>query len=801
MLITLLSQYFTQIHGQHKQLLATEYNHLDTLNTAKLYQLFAIAMALFCIALVGFGIKGYHFAFYPINGLASHLPEVVLHLLTVFGDGGLLLALVLLIANTKARFHWLVFVTAILGGIVSNVSKEYFDALRPPAVLGLETFNIFGKAYKYHSFPSGHTLTAFLLATAGFYHAEKPWQKIGLMIGAVLVGFSRIGLGVHWPADTLVGGGLGILTGIAAIFITHYWRAGRSVNVHGFIVSLFILACVLLLVDKNDYRLALPLLYIVAVWALCRTVINYLVPHTQLDRLPITYSHFKLPVVPIWCNAHYLFWFFLAAVTIYRIAVLFQPHFSLFYDEAYYYHWSLNPDLGYYSKPPMVAWVITVSTGIFGSSVVAIKLMASLLYGAAAITIYSTLKRYSTPSNALIGGLVFLCIPMIGFNSEFITTDAPLIFFWSVALLFALRAIEEQTFSMWFYLGVATGLGMLSKYTMGALPIAVFGYLLTSKIHRPLLLSYGPWLAAIVAGAIFSLNIYWNHINGWVALHHTQEISQTSGKLFNVKSLAEFTASQWIIFGPVCSYLLLKGIVRTQGTLNKATAADITQPRFHLLLWVMLTILGTIALQAFLSRAFPNWAGPWMVAATLLLALTWPAAFTVKRFHSLLMKALAINLVLLSLFYHWPALLRWIDIEPNRKNDPFQRVAGWPALAEELKPFLTQYPNAILTSDSRDLLAYLGYFAMPNQFQLARWNPDETNIRDYYDLKANLRKWQGKTDQGFIFVSRRELNTAISSQFERATPLGVIATEVYRNDSMSVSVSYLKGFKGYTRDH
>ena len=38
----------------------------------------------------------------------------------------------------------------------------------------------------------------------------------------------------------------------------------------------------------------------------------------------------------------------------------------LFYDQAYYYYWSLHPDWGYFSKPPMVAWLIFVTTSLLG---------------------------------------------------------------------------------------------------------------------------------------------------------------------------------------------------------------------------------------------------------------------------------------------------------------------------------------------------------------------------------------------------------------------------------------------------
>ncbi|SMF31718.1 4-amino-4-deoxy-L-arabinose transferase [Alteromonadaceae bacterium Bs31] len=782
MIGALLKNTLHALDSQHKELVLRHRSEEHVLKASRLSELFIFAGCLLLVAAVSYLFGGYHFAFHSINRLASYIPEFILHNITVFGDGALLLTLVLLFANRNVRLHWLVFIAAIVGGIVSNTLKEYFDAARPPAILAAESFNLFGKAYKQHSFPSGHTLTAFLMVGVAFYYASARWQKSLLLMAGILVGLSRIWLGVHWPIDTLVGAALGLFCAIFALWLGNKWPIGINLAMHRFILLLLVVAALILLLEKNDYRLALPLLYICAIAALWRSYKNYLLPKDT--------AHF--PKV----SAGHLFWAFLAVITLYRLAVLLQPQFSLFYDEAYYYHWSLTPDFGYYSKPPMVAWFIWLGTSLLGDSAFAVKFMSCLLYGASSIVIFNTLKRYTNTSSAAVGGVVFVCIPMVGFNSEFITTDAPLLFFWSLAVYFSLRAIDQNSIKNWLLLGVFTGLGMLSKYTMGALPLAVFGYLASSKQHRFLLAKFGPWLAAFVAGAIFSSNIIWNALNNWIALQHTQEISQSDGDLFNIIPLFEFWATQLLIFGPVISYLLIRSLIAYKKTeLKEGTAFH--SGHIALLIWQMSVILFGISIQAFMSRAFPNWAGPWMITATILLALLWPLAYSSTRFFRLLRTGLAINLVLLSMFYHWPQLLRWLDIEATSKNDPFHRLVGWPQLGEQLTPLLEQYPDAILASDSRDIIAYLGFYGKPGSFDFARWNPNEKNIRDYYDLKLNLRKWQHAPDQAFIFVTKKPVGENISSRFHEHRYLAELGTQIYKNEAMYVSVSYLKGFKGY----
>ena len=106
------------------------------------------------------------------------------------------------------------FAAAILGGLVSTVVKESFQILRPPAVLAPEQFHLIGHKLDLVSFPSGHTLTAFGVATLLVLGLQlRGWRLACVLALACLIGLSRIAVGAHWPLDVLGGAVLGSLCG------------------------------------------------------------------------------------------------------------------------------------------------------------------------------------------------------------------------------------------------------------------------------------------------------------------------------------------------------------------------------------------------------------------------------------------------------------------------------------------------------------------------------------------------------------------------------------------------------------
>ncbi len=139
---------------------------------------------------------------------------------------------------------------------------------------------------------------------------------------------------------------------------------------------------------------------------------------------------------------------------------------ELYPDEAQYWFWAKHLAFGYYSKPPLVAWLIALTTGLFGDSEFAVRLSAPLLAAATAVLVYAVGARLYDRRIGFWSALAFASLPGASVSAFIISTDAPLVLCWAAALYAFIRAREDDRWRWWLAAGIAAGFGLLAKYTM-----------------------------------------------------------------------------------------------------------------------------------------------------------------------------------------------------------------------------------------------------------------------------------------------------------------------------------------------
>ena len=151
--------------------------------------------------------------FLSLNAWAMLLPDELWSCWTILGDTWMVLTVLALCLWWQPQ-ALLGFALAVpLGGAVSRLTKVMTQMPRPAGAMELSQFHIIGPVLEFHSFPSGHTLSAFaLLAVVLAGRRWGVWGFLGWFL-AVGVGVSRMAVGAHWPADVLAGAAMGWVCG------------------------------------------------------------------------------------------------------------------------------------------------------------------------------------------------------------------------------------------------------------------------------------------------------------------------------------------------------------------------------------------------------------------------------------------------------------------------------------------------------------------------------------------------------------------------------------------------------------
>jgi membrane-associated phospholipid phosphatase len=166
--------------------------------------------------------------FFRLNGLHKHWLDTAFTGITFLGDGLFsLLVVVLLLFGRRFRLAMQVLAAFLLSGIAAQVLKFLFHAPRPMAVIAPADYPYFITGVTHaglNSFPSGHATSMFALATVLALSFAKKTPQIIFLLMALLVGYSRIYLGQHFPEDIIAGASLGTLTGTLVHCFMNSWK-------------------------------------------------------------------------------------------------------------------------------------------------------------------------------------------------------------------------------------------------------------------------------------------------------------------------------------------------------------------------------------------------------------------------------------------------------------------------------------------------------------------------------------------------------------------------------------------------
>ncbi|WP_339852703.1 glycosyltransferase family 39 protein [uncultured Nisaea sp.] len=409
----------------------------------------------------------------------------------------------------------------------------------------------------------------------------------------------------------------------------------------------------------------------------------------------------------------YFLWLLLAVavLTALRLAVLAGSGLGLHGDEAQYWSWSRDLEWGYYTKPPLIAFIIAGAQSLCGDGTACIRAPSPLLHAGTALVIYGIAETLTESRKAgFWSGLSFATLPAVSLSSLLISTDVPLLFLWAVAMLAFVRSLKSDAPGWPLLLGLALGAGFLAKYAMAYFILGLVLFTLITPAYRSWLVSRKPLIALVVMLAVFAPNLFWNFESGWVTFTHVKDNTNLKGDLFHVGKMLEFIGSQAGVFGPV----LFAALIWRLAVLRRDPAAQIEK----LLLCFSLPVLLIITGQAFLSRANANWAATAYVAATILVVCWLLQRDRLK----LVVAGIGINLTAAAVLGFFFLDLPGVDVP--LKNDPLRRLRAWDQVADQLRPVLAAHPDAVWLTEDRKTMASLLYALRDLKRQPKMWDYD-----------------------------------------------------------------------------
>ena len=486
------------------------------------------------------------------------------------------------------------------------------------------------------SMPSSHAANWFsAMLVLLVYYRRTAWTMLPL---SLLVGFSRIYNGVHYPGDVLAGAVLG---------------AGYSAAI------IWVLDCLWQVLGPRGFPL----------WKL---------------QLPSLIHPVSVPPKPAeagdtgvrdaqWLRLGYAL---TALLFLIGMAYLAAGKIELSEDEAYQWLWSKHPALSYYSKPPLIAYTQFLGTHIWGDNEFGVRFFSPVIAAVMSLLVLRFMARAAGGRTAFVLLLVMSATPLLALGSIVMTVDPLSVLFWTAAMLAGWRAASPAgTTRQWLWAGLWMGLGFLSKYTnlFQLLCWAVFFALWAparSHLRRP-----GPWLALLMVGLCSLPVLIWNSQHNWITVAHVASDGQL-GEKWHRTYTEDFLLTEAGVLNPV---FFAGAVWAAVGFWRRGRRDPLPLYCFSMGAPVFLAFFGL----SFHSRVLANWIAPSVVPLFCLMAVYWAARW--KQWTSFLKPCLAFGIgagIFAVVMAHDTQLLnRLLHRRLPARLDLLHRVHGWKAMA------------------------------------------------------------------------------------------------------------------------
>jgi 4-amino-4-deoxy-L-arabinose transferase-like glycosyltransferase len=471
------------------------------------------------------------------------------------------------------------------------------------------------------------------------------------------------------------------------------------------------------------------------------------------------------------------------AVTAFRIVYVgWLTPLDLATDEAHYWDWARRLDWSYYSKGPLVAWLIALSQWLFQSlfsagypETLAVRFPAIVSGAFFLAGVYRlTQLIYRSGSLAFATMAVVSILPATTAGGVLMTIDAPFICLWTWSIIAGHRALFGGSVMAWPALGLLLGFGILAKYTMLLWPFSAVLFCLATPDFRRVLLLPGLWSCAAVAAICCLPILIWNIQHDWISLKHVagQAGAVEQKSLVRLLGPLEYLAGQLGVGVVVWTVVWMLGVWRHRPGVE-------TQPQKLYLWWLSVpTFLLFWAVSVRVSVP-ANWPIAGFVSG-LVLASDW---FSDAVQHSRFARRAAILGCVVAVLASMaaldsrpliPVMVPIVKHDRVRAWDPTCRLRGWKWLAgrvDEVRDeiFRKELMEPVLATDRWNVAGEVGFYARGKPHVLSVGRPTGDRYSQYDLWRPNpIDDAQAYLGRTFVLVG--EPKDEYPDAFERIEP-------------------------------
>jgi 4-amino-4-deoxy-L-arabinose transferase-like glycosyltransferase/membrane-associated phospholipid phosphatase len=570
-------------------------------------------------------------------------------------------------------------------GWICRVIKDVVARPRPFVTLS-DVHCLIGKGGSF-SMPSSHAANWFAATMiAAVYYRRSLLFMVPL---ALLVSYSRVYNGVHYPSDVLAGALLGAGFAGAVLWVTDsFWQfVGQKWFPLWWARMPSLMAARIRPQPSEEEaepvfaprRIPEPTAKIgrgVLTAPPGAPEVKFGAVRTPRPTLPIESPHETMDKQ--WLRLGYIV---IAVLLVARLFYIASGAIQLSEDESYQWLWSKHLALSYYSKPPLIAYTQFLGTSIFGDTAFGIRFFSPVI---AALLSVIVLRFFAKAVNARAGFFLLLittATPLLSAGSILMTIDPLSVLFWTAGMVSGWYAVQSNSsFRYWLWTGLWMGLGFLSKYSelFQLLCWAVFFGLWAPA--RKQLRTPGPYLALLINLVCALPVLIWNQQHRWITVEHVAQNAgaDTQWKLTKaLRFFSEFIGAEAGLLNPIFFVAVAWACVA------------VWRRNRHNPLLIYLLSMGVPVFLVYLGLSFhshilPNWIAPAVIPLFCLAVVYWDTRLRVgaKQIKPWLTAGLIFGFVASLLFHNTDITKKLTGNYLPVNADPLHRVRGWSDVAK-----------------------------------------------------------------------------------------------------------------------